>query len=244
MIMLVTLLLSLELTAQILNKPSLQNADTVIQLKKQIQDAENSLAKLAAHLASHENLDNDLGSFTNQSAASEFAAVSEKNKLLRSKISQLRLQEVELRQALKSDNTKWSERNHEVTLLEDKKRQLEALEAEATDLKNSQRVFYNQADVGGRQVYIVELFESDILAAQAGLKAAPQKFSSPGAKSSFLRWAEKQSTLKIRFVIIVHPGTTEMFKSLSSDLKVKGFKIGYDLLPSDKIAIDVEHGAG
>jgi hypothetical protein len=45
-------------------------------------------------------------------------------------------------------------------------------------------------------------------------------------------------------VIIVHPGTTDLFRKIEDELKGKGFKIGYDLLPKDKTAVDPKFGAG
>ncbi|QEG35130.1 hypothetical protein Pr1d_24210 [Bythopirellula goksoeyrii] len=242
--MLMTLLLALELTTRTLAKPSATNAKEAAQLKEDINNAETRLSSLTSYLNSHSGLDSDLGNFTNRSATSELAALSEESTLLRNKISQLHSQETELRDLLKTAKADWTNRNPEVESLKTKQKELAAVEAELTELKNSQRVFYNQSDVGGRQVYLVELFGSDILAAQAGKKSPPERFPSPGAESAFLSWAGRQSSSRVRFVIIVHPGTTDSFRTLSQKLKDKGFKIGYDLLPADKIAIDAEQGAG
>ncbi len=242
--MLVTLLLALELTTRTLSSPSSSMALEASQLQESITSAEAELAKLTSYLESRSSLDSDIGDFTNQTAVSEAAALSEENTLLRSNISQLLSKQGELRELLQKANADWTDRNSEVTSLETKQEELAAVIEELTELKNSQRVFYNQADVGGRQVYLVELYGSDILVAQAGEKATPERFPNPGAESSFLKWAGKHSSSQIRFVIIVHPGTTDSFRTLSEKLKDKGFKIGYDLLPDDKIAIDPEKGAG
>ncbi len=242
--MLMTLLLALELTTRTLAKPSSSNAREAIQLQDRIEQAEKQLAELSNHLLSHRGLDRELGNFTHQSARTEYSAISAENTLLQNKFSQLRTQEKELRRSAQTATSEWTSRTPEVDSLETQRKQLTAIEAELTELKNSQRVFYNQAKVGGRQVYLVELFESDILAAQANIEAVPKRFPNPGAESSFLSWVAKQSSARIRFVIIVHPGTTETFKSLVQQLKKKGFEIGYDLLPSDRMAIDSQHGAG
>jgi len=189
-------------------------------------------------------LDSDLGNFTHQSARKELSAILAENTLLQGKLTKLRSEEKELGESAQTATSEWTGRTPEVATLELQQQQLTAIEAELTELKNSQRVFYNQANVGGRQVYLVELFDSDILAAQANTKGVPERFSNPGAESSFLSWAAKQSSSRIRFVIIVHPGTTEIFKSLVRQLKKRGFKIGYDLLPSDRLAIDARQGTG
>jgi len=242
--MLMTLLLALELTTRTLAKPSSINAREAIQLQDRIEQAENQLAELSNYLQSHRGLDRDLGNFTHQSARTELSAILAENTLLQSNLSQVRSQEKEIRKSALTATTEWSSRTPEVATLETQLQQLTAIESELTKLKNSQRVFYNQAKLGGRQVYLVELFESDILAAQANVEAVPERFPNPGAESSFLSWVAKQSSARIRFVIIVHPGTTEIFKSLVQQLKKKGFKIGYDLLPSDRMAIDAQKGAG
>jgi hypothetical protein len=243
-IMLVTLLLALKLTTQVSAKPSSNGIENVEMMQKRIAQTKESIAVLRLSLEGHSTLDEELGKHTSQSAAKELAVVTEEVRLLQNKVAELRQQSVDLDNLVEAANQDWLNQSDDVETLEKAQEELAAAQRELTELKNSQRVFYNQADEGGRQVYIVELFNSDILVAAAGLKSAPDRFSGPKKLADFVDWTKEISPSRVRFVIIVHPGTTDLFRKIEDELKGKGFKIGYDLLPKDKTAVDPKFGAG
>ncbi len=243
-IMLLTLLLAVDLTTRRADSAHANAREVASELQQAITEAQIRLDELRSMVATRASDNRDVGTYTQLSANREIKAVAEEISLLQNKIDQLRNKQRQLSDDKSAADTKWNNRVTDVNQLEDLKETRLALEAEVTDLKNSQRVFYNNADSRGRQVVLVELFESDILAAEAGKKETPLRFSGKLSQQSFLNWASDQSASRCRFVFIVHSGTTHEFQELSQQLRDKGFSIGFDLLPDDKNAIDLKQGAG
>ena len=244
-VMLLTLLLALELTTRTVASTSSTASYAVAEkVRESIAAAEQQLAERRAKLAALNSQEADIGEFTQRSADAEVSAVLEEISILQEKIAALRKQIEGVGDSASAKQNEFANRTADVEQLERLKEKKLAVEEELTELKNSQRVFYTDADQSGRQVVLVELFADDILVAEAGQDQPPHRFSGENRKRSFLDWATDHSSSRIRFVLIVHPGTTELFQDLRGDLRDKGYSTGFDLLPSEKVAIDIEHGAG
>lgn len=242
--MLMTLLLAVVLTTRTVTTPHPVPPVDIEAQSRDITTVQKHVDELRAEVAHRSEQQSDFGEYTPNSAAAKVAQVAEAAELLRARIQELRIRENKLLDDLSSAEAAWSKRASDVTLREELRDQLSALEGELAQLKNSQRVFYNNVDASGRQVLLVELFDADILVTPAGEQAAPRRFSGPGCRDAFLDWAAGRSAARCRFVLVVHPGTTKTFRQLSDALREKGFSLGYDLLPADKIAIDIQRGAG
>ena len=66
----------------------------------------------------------------------------------------------------------------------------------------------------------------------------------PATPDAFLQWVQDQDRDSRYFVLLVKPTTIETFSTIRKALQDRRFDVGYDLLPSDKTAIDAETGAG
>ena len=248
--LLMTLLMAVELTSrQPMNQPAV-SAEVVTQLTESIAEAETELTRLRENLSARVDHDLPISEFTQSSADAAVQALREELRLLNATIATLKAERALFEQQQSKANTISQKRAPDQNRLRELEEQRVALESEIAQLKKSHRVFYNTTDARGRRVFLVELFDDAILVAEAGRKLPPQRFSgkqqdgfsSRTATNAFLAWAQQQSKSQVRFVIIVHPGTTKRFDLLREGLRKQGFALGYDLLPRDKIAIDVQSG--
>lgn len=120
----------------------------------------------------------------------------------------------------------------------------ESLEVELRELRDSKRVFYNRVDQRGRRVILIELFYEEVLVAYAGQDKPPIRFQGESRVSDVLKWADSDSPLRTRFMVLVHRGMSKQLNELTGELRDRGFAVGYDLLPESRTAIDSRHGAG
>ena len=248
--LLMTLLMAVELTSRkSMNQPAV-SAEVVTQLTESITKAEAELSQLRKNLSARPDHDLPISEFTQSSADAAVEAIREELRLLNATIATLEAERALFEQEQSKANAISQKRAPDQNRLRELQEQRVTLESEVAQLKKSHRVFYNTTDVKGRRVFLVELFDDAILVAEAGRTTPPQRFpgkqqdrfSSHSATQAFLTWAQRQPKSQVRFVIIVHPGTTTRFARLRDVLRTEGFTLGYDLLPRDKIAIDVQSG--
>jgi DNA repair exonuclease SbcCD ATPase subunit len=250
--LLITLLMALELTTRrtVSSEPVL--ADAIDELHSEVAQAEARVKQLRSTVESRAGHDSQISEFTEASANSVVEATREEIRLLTEKIAQLRQQQAALEKKEVEVSAVLESRSTDHDRVDNLQETRIALEHEVTELKKSQRVFYNATDEQGRQILLVELFDDEILVAEAGKQTTPRRFSATrlesgflnrSGKPAFLDWSKQQSTSDVRFVIVIHPGTTRRFQELKQGLRDQGFSIGYDLLPRDKIAIDIQSGA-
>lgn len=117
----------------------------------------------------------------------------------------------------------------------------EAIAQQIATMKESNRVIFNRPAGAAKTPWLVELNESSILAAEMGLAQSPQSFATA---DTFLQWVQDQERDSRYFVLLVKPTTIETFSTIRKALQDRHFDVGYDLLPSDKTAIDAQTGAG
>jgi len=242
-IMLMTLLLALRLTVPVVIN-SYGDPEEKQSLITQINLTEDQIVDLQVSLQSQAQLVSELSTYSRHTATAEVRAITEEIQLLETRLAQLREQEAKVDKDASGAEALWQNRSEEEERLIALQQRLQALQQELETLKSSERVFYNPTDLAGREVLLVELFDSDILVAKAGKREQPLRFQGSSMSRDFLAWAANQPTARVRFVLIVHPGTTATFNKLTKDLRGKGYRIGFDLLPESRIAIDVAQGAG
>ena len=251
--LLMTLLMAVELASREAMQQPVVSAEEIDRLAVSIEELEAEVIQLRENLASRTDYNLNVSEFTQSSADTAVQAIREELRLLNEQIELLKQDLTSLARQQSRSNSASRRREPDQKRLRDLQEMRVALEKEFARLKGSRRVFYNTIDARGRKVLLVELFDDAILVAEAGKKTPPRRFSgtrlrsgllNPFGDPAFLDWARQQSKSEVRFVIIVHPGTTQRFKELSDELRQQGFSIGYDLLPGEKIAIDVQNGAG
>ncbi|MEX2171732.1 MAG: hypothetical protein WD851_20605 [Pirellulales bacterium] len=242
-LLLLMLLLAVELTQRRPISPADSSNRIAAEIEAAIEEVQVEIERMTALLASLGADAETAVGYTTFSAKEEMKATEGQIEALEVKLQKLtrqrELSEQQL-QALESDR---KSRAGDADRLEITEHEIAETKQELEDLKTGNRVLYNTDTTGGQQVFLTELFPDDILVAVAGEKDRPQRFSGSGAVSQFRAWANEQSSATSRFMLIVHPGSTEMFSDLRDHLESRGFTIGFDLLPDGKNAIDPERGA-
>lgn len=107
-------------------------------------------------------------------------------------------------------------------------------------LEQGKRVLYNRPP-GSNECWLVEIStESDIRAGVIGKKAAPLSFPSIEHCRDWM--LKKKSTYD--FLIVIKPETWDLKAPLEKICQDSKITYAFDLLPQDKIALDVNVGAG
>jgi hypothetical protein len=242
-LLLVTLLLALNLTLQPAASPAAESHKVAAELRTAIAEAESELESLRGTLeAQTEEVDNPAG-YTKFSALEELRALRGQIEALQAKKRRLQSQSGRMTKQLSTLEKARESRTADVTRLAELKESLSDADNELADLKSSNQVTYNIADHAGKQVFMVELFPTDILAAKKGERAPPLRFMGSSAAEDFKSWAASMLANEVHFMMVVHPGSTEEFEDIYSSLEDQGYSIGFDLLPNDKNVIDLNKGA-
>ena len=251
--LLVVLLIAVELTTRQKISPQVISPPMADQLlEPQITEAETKRDDLRSTVKSRTSQALKVSGFNQASADMAITTVLEEIRLLTDDLTELKNRQDAMNQQEAHTNQAIENRTPDQNRLTELEHTRTTLENELAELKSSQQVFYNAVDGQGRQVLLVELFDNAILVAEAGQETVPHRFSGQRLQAGlldgsgeqyFLDWAKQQSKAEVTFMIIVHPGTTSNFSKLHQKLRELGFSIGFDLLPSDKIAINSQSGA-
>ena len=242
-LLLLMLLLALELTQRRPVSAADSSNCIAAEIEAAIEDAEDEIERLTKILAGSSANSEIAAGYTIFSAREEMKATEGQIESLEVKLQQLARQGDLAEKQLQEMQAEQNERAGDADHLEIIEHETAEINREIEDLQTNNRVLYNTDSVGEKRVYLVELFPNDILVAVTGKQGSPQRFSGRSAKGEFLSWARRQSPSTSRFMLIVHPGTTEVFSDIRDLLDSRGFTIGFDLLPDGKNAIDPERGA-
>lgn len=125
-------------------------------------------------------------------------------------------------------------------------RQASALADELAKMRSEHRVFYNLAELGGRQAWLVELSAERILMAPLGRQGRPEIIEAGGAAANVRRlrtWLNSRDRSANHYLLLVKPSAAEQFKELQSYVDDGNFHYGFDLLGEGESAVDPEKGA-
>ena len=242
-LLLLMLLLAVELTQRRPSSPADSSNRIAAEIEAAIDEAQAEIARLTTLLSSLGAEAETAVGYTLFSAQEERTATDDQIETLEIKLEQLGRQRALAENQLQEMEAKRGARARDADRLEIIEHETAGAEQEFEDLQTGNRVLYNTDSTDGQKVYLVELFPNEILVAAAGERARPQRFTDGRATDEFLAWAITQSNTAARFMLIVHPGSTEAFGQIRERLDSSNFTIGFDLLPDGKNAIDPERGA-
>lgn len=239
-----TLLLAVELSQKRFASPTIASHALASELQREITLTQEQYDMSRAALEDLPKPREDAARYTEYGAQQKLDAARQEIERYRTKIAELaRVAEQTNRELTKVAST-LEQRAGDTQTIDLLRMEREELESELERLAASHRVIYSPGASDGQEIFLVELLSPDILVAPIGGKTVPETFSGPRANSAFLKWAHSKPVANVRFVVVVHPGSTEDFHALYTELNEDGYSIGFDLQPTDTRAIDPQNGAG
>lgn len=239
--LLVTLMMTLELVTRIDGTPKHRTARYTSAMSRSIEQATTEATQIERFLQQSQA---ELKRFASLDAAAlARAAEGEQSHANTIDAENARLEKEKTRVAADRDavQRQWSGR-------ESDRHRLERLRNETADLKNKlasaqqeNRIFFNPAPGAAKKAILIELQPGSFLAAEAGKSSPPDRF---GDLNAFGAWASGRSPQREYFVLLIKPDAAGMFDEVRTLLQSKGFDIGYDLLPAEQSAINALTGAG
>jgi hypothetical protein len=244
---LVTLILALELMEKVENSPTQRTQDVIENIDSTVAsvvDLEQTVARNQARIDELKNLlaqgDLEIG----EVAGFDQRAVEQDIDNMRQMEAQLasELAELAKRMEQSADQRAEIEEEHESIDVAAIKKMLDDVEQKKKDLEElKNRVIFNPTAGDAKTPWLVEITAQGITVAKTGVSAPPTKHASV---NEFKAWAQ-QNLDKNRdyFVLLVKPDGIATFDGVRKGLRQSGFDLGFDLLETDKVAIDPEKGA-
>lgn len=245
-IVMITLILTLELLQREPDAPAAQTKRLIEQLRPALAAAEKEVAALAAQLAG--------GQSTLAEAAKLSPSRLEKDRYetvqavaqLERETAALESQAERLDRQRETQAAEWNARAGDRATLEQLQAELAELKAEREQLERQNRVVYNPTDAG-QTAWLVEVAGDRLTAAQAGASAPPLAFDATVSllrQRAFFNWAEARAAEGGYFVLLVRPQGIKAFDALREGLRDRRLDFGFDLIGRDVVVIDPAKGAG
>lgn len=246
-IVLITLLLTVELLQRDTTIPERQSEALADQLREAIADANQETKESQNLLLQREQL-------VTESAALSLDQLEWENSNTSQQITRLQAEVQTLKSQLDTSGRhrdKWLARRAG----QDKDRQdlmqirdeIREIDEKLHKLKRSNRAIFNPSSTSGKTAWIVDVSSRSISVARVGIKTAPSVFSAKlgnGHVRAFLRWASQRTPASDYFLLLVRSTGGKTYDVLHAGLRKRGFALGFDLIGEGVTVIDSQDGAG
>lgn len=234
---LITLILSLEMMERQEMSPRERTSEIISQLKNAVGEVEDLEKQFNAGKSQLE----DLTRFSPtrlQTQINELTELTEVMQKENTSIAQDQMKtEVERNKAVEQQDQIRAEQNKTEVI----QRQVQDLKERLEKMKQENRVIFNPAEGTSKTPWLVELTANKISVAEMGKSQVPSQFSNV---SQFKDWLAGRNPATQYFVLLIKPDGIEQFHSLLPHLKEKNYDVGFDLLSANQKAIDPQTGAG
>jgi len=244
-ILLMTLLLTLELVQRHSTATAQADDAPTRDLQQEIANAEKVREELEAQLRQREKELLEAASMSPQQLADLQNNLERELRQLEAEIQRLGQQNASM--DVKKNNWKARKfvRADEQEKLDELRSKKEQMQKELELLKDSNRMIYNPSKGSAKAAWLVDISDSTIFVARAGEQSRPLRFEQRNDSSEvkrFLDWATSRSSASEFFVLLVHPSGVVAFYEIREKLRSSGFDFGFDLIGKDVTVIDPERG--
>ena len=232
---LLTLLLTLELIESSEQSPAVQTTNHVDDIKKRLSEEQAELEELKSRI----NSDSDNLTTT---ASKDKDTLKKEIAELEAKLGGLYVDQDHLKK--KRDNISKTKKKIETTKKTIKEMEQERKEIEEK-IKQANKKLFQVSDgmmvlleprVGdNREPWVVEIFGGRILIVSAQNKMRKETFTSA---SRFKTWLRSKKPRDIYFYLLVHEDGTKDFRAIRDEVIANGFDFGVDLLLANQKAVE------
>lgn len=129
--------------------------------------------------------------------------------------------------------------------LDEKLKKIEAMLKQLESLQDGSRLVYQVKSSSSKTAWFVDVTDGDLLAAKAGIKQTPVKFSGNSLEEriqAFRNWAQNLKSSERYVILLVRPKGIASYKAIRG-LNIPRIEFGVDLISNDVIVIDPVDGA-
>lgn len=242
---LVTMMMTLELLQRKASAPAPQTAKLIEELRPAVDQADQEISRLQQELARDEQALRDLAGIDQDQVRQAMDDLERLTKQLQSDVQTLRGEEAHAESRVRRSEAEKTQQASDAKTLQELTDRVRKTQLQFDELKSSNRVIYNVSSSVSKSAWLVEIGDKQLLTAPVGKPAKAIVFSgSPEARTAeFLRWAAGRDAKSEYFMLLLKPGGVASFGSLLQGLKSKGFQVGFDLLGAGQSAVDSNTGA-
>ncbi|QDT28781.1 hypothetical protein Enr10x_41270 [Gimesia panareensis] len=234
---LITLILSLEMMERQEMSPRERTSEIISQLKSAVGEVEDLEKQFQAGKSQLEDLTRFSPSYL-QTQINELTELTAALQAENTSIAQDQKQTTdEKNKAVEQQEQIKTEQNK----TEEIQQQIQNLKERLEKMKQENRVIFNPAEGTSKTPWLVEISANNISVAEMGKSQVPSQFTNV---LQFEDWLTGRNPASEYFVLLIKPDGIEQFHALLPLLKEKHYDIGFDLLSASQNAIDPQTGAG
>lgn len=249
LVIVIVLLLTLELIDLPSVESAVQPAAVANQLREAIRQAQAEAAELEAELQSDEELIARAAELPIESLKHRIARQLEEIERLRDQNDQLSMQ-VDAQE--QSEQAAQLELFHSQPMQEERqmlRSQVERIRERIESDRNDQRPLFSLPRGVNKAGWLVVISANGIEAAPLGREAVPFHFSGRSvlgvstttAADEFLEWSQRLNG-QVYFLLLIRPGGSKYFDSISETLDRRGLSYGFDLIDVDESILHPQRG--
>jgi hypothetical protein len=241
---LVTMMMTLELLQRKVSAPAPQTAKIIDELRPAVDQGDQEIAKLQQQLARDEQTLRELAGIDQNQVRRAMDDLERLTRQLQSDVQTLRGEEAHADSRVRRSEAEKTQRASDAKTLQELTERVRKTQRQFEELKSSNRVIYNVSSSASKSAWLVQIGDDQLLTAPVGKPAASVFSGSPEARTAeFLRWAASRDPKSEYFMLLVKPGGVASFRTLLQGLTSKGFQVGFDLIGASQMAVDPKTGA-
>lgn len=238
---LVTLMLALDLLQRKASSPPNQTAAVTADLESAIAENERQIAQLQAELGRLQSELRDATRFNASQLRDQLADTRELQADVQRELQAFEREKQQIEQQRARVEQERQRRASDAETIDQLADKIQETKEQIQELKQSNRLIFNPGAGSDKNPWLVEVDAAGLTAARMGRAERPTEF---GDVPAFQRWLAQRNVGSDYFVLLVKPGGIDAFHEALERLQQRNFDVGYDLLATDRTAIDPETGAG
>ncbi|WP_339688299.1 hypothetical protein [Gimesia maris] len=234
---LITLILSLEMMERQEESPRERTSEIISQLKAavgEVEDLEKQFNAGKTQLA-------DLTRFSPSHLQTQISQLTELTEVLHTENESIAEDQKKTELVKNKAVEQQDQLRTEQKTIEEIHQQIQSMNEQLEKMKQENRVIFNSAEGSSKTPWLVELTAGNISVAEMGKTQVPFHFSDV---NGFEDWLTGRNPGTQYFVLLIKPDGIEQFNSILPKLKEKNYDVGFDLLSANQSAIDPQTGAG
>lgn len=239
--LLLTLLLCLQITAEVASAEQSSAAEMVRQMQQQAAALSAEVAELEQSVDEQLTLLNSGAINDAELLRNRSLTLDRENQLATEDLRALWQQSADDEAVLTRLQAQESERIQQQQQTESLQQQNQLLQSQLEQLKAGDRIVYNAHDSNSKTCWLVELEDTSTMAvAELGKTQKPQTFST---LQDLTNWISGRHQTGAVFMFLVKPAAADLLEPLTEELRQQKVSFGFDLMAQEKTALDPIKGA-
>jgi hypothetical protein len=244
---LVTLMLTIELLHRKETSPAAKSAEIAERLKDAVdrnrceaERLDREIEELRRELARAQTDILHLAAFDPNRVAAQITNLNELTAQLEAQLGEVRAEQTAAELRRRAAVEEQARRANDPQTLEELLAEVRNTQEQLQRMRKSNRVIYNAAEGAAKRPWLIELSAAEMLVAPAGAAARAERFTDLAA---FRDWLRQRDAGGEYFVLLVKPAGIDRFARTLDTLRQLRFDVGFDLLAENQTAVDPHLGA-